>query len=138
KKIVDRLKAEVKNSIIWQKKLFWLLSLYFFFVLPPNLHAQSCEEYISSVKSSGFGTTYFSSSSTAISRVTFYRVNLNYKTYYFAIVCFKSSLGCSEYIYQVDSNTELNYSINYTRSAGEAFWEYIHPYRNVLGCGPNI
>ena len=104
------------------------------------LKAQSCDEVMSWVKSSSYGQTYSSYSSDAISRVTFYTVTADYQTYYFAIVCFKSprSYGCREYIYQVDSNTQYNYSSSYYTSAGKAFWNYIEPYSGNLGCGPSF
>ena len=75
-----------------------------------------------------------------ISKVTFYEVNENYNTYYFAIVCFKSkySYGCTEYIYQVASNTKMKYSMNYLDSAGKAFWNYIEPYSDNLECSPDL
>jgi hypothetical protein len=82
-----------------------------------------------SVKSNNYRTTYSSYTSDAISKVTFYDVTIDYKTYNFAVVCFKSeySYGCSEYIYQVASNKKLNYFMNYLSSAGKAFWKYIQP-----------
>lgn len=103
-------------------------------------YGQSCEEYMQLVKSKSYGTTYTSYNSEAISKVTFYDVSIDYQTFYFAIVCFKSkySYGCSEYIYQVASNTKMYYSINYLNSAGKAFWEYIQPYSGTLGCAPNF
>jgi len=88
----------------------------------------------------GYGTTYTSYDSEAISKVTFYQLTVDYNTLYFAIVCFKKkySYNCSEYIYQVGSSTKLNYSISYLNSAGKAFWEYIQPYSDILGCSPNF
>ncbi|MDT8413635.1 MAG: hypothetical protein RQ875_14305 [Vicingaceae bacterium] len=106
-----------------------------------GLYAQSCEEIMDFVKSKDYGTTYTSYNSTAISKVTFYSVYIDYQTHYFAIVCFKPneySYNCSEYIYKVGSNTKLNYSMNYYDSAGKAFWEYIEPYSDVLGCSPSF
>lgn len=105
-----------------------------------SANSQSCEEYLEYVKSNGYGTTYTSYNSTAISKVTFYTMSIDYQTYYFAVVCFKVqySYNCNEYIYQVASNTQFNYSINYLNSAGKAFWEYIQPYNDVLGCAPDF
>ena len=103
-------------------------------------NAQSCDEIMEYVKKEGgYGTTYSSYNSEAISKVTFYQVTVDYKTLYFAIVCFKKkySYNYSEYIYQVSSNTKLNYSMNYITSAGKAFWDYIQPYNENLGCAPN-
>jgi hypothetical protein len=103
--------------------------------------AQTCEEIMEYVKKEGgYGTTYTSYNSDAISKVTFYQLTVEYKTLYFAIVCFKKeySYSCSEYIYQVGSNTKFNYSLNYLTSAGKAFWEYIQPYNENLGCAPNF
>lgn len=106
-----------------------------------SVSAQSCEEIMAYVKKEGgYGTTYTSYNSDAISKVTFYQLTVDYKTLYFAIVCFKKeySYTCSEYIYQVGSNTKFNYSLNYLNSAGKAFWEYIQPYNENLGCAPNF
>tara|TARA_R110002096_G_C14486574_1_gene714294 strand:- start:718 stop:1083 length:366 start_codon:yes stop_codon:yes gene_type:complete len=105
-----------------------------------SVNAQSCDEYIEIVKSKSYGTTYNSYTSTAISKVTFYDVRIDYQTLYFAIVCFKKeySYSCSEYIYQVSSNTKMQYSMNYLDSAGKAFWKYIQPYNENLGCAPNF
>lgn len=106
-----------------------------------NVNAQSCSEIMKYVKKDGgYGTTYTSYNSDAISKVTFYEMRVNYKTLYFAIVCFKkeNSFNCTEYIYQVASNTKLNYSINYLNSAGKAFWKYIQPYNENLGCAPDF
>ena len=105
------------------------------------VEAQSCEETMEFVKSEGgYGTAYTSYNSEAISKVTFYQITVDYKTLYFAIVCFKKkfSFQCSEYIYQVGSNTKFNYSINYLDSAGKAFWDFIQPYNENLGCAPNL
>jgi hypothetical protein len=105
-----------------------------------NANAQSCEEIMDFVKSKDYGTTYTSYNSDAISKVTFYTVSVDYKTIYFAIVCFKKqySFSCNEYIYQVGSMTKINYSMDYYDSAGKAFWKYIEPYRDNLGCAPNF
>ncbi len=116
--------------------------LFFVLALTTSLlKAQSCDEIMEYVKKEGgYGTTYTSYNSDAISKVTFYQMTVDYKTLYFAIVCFKKeySYTCSEYIYQVGSNTKFNYSLNYLNSAGKAFWEYIQPYNENLGCAPNF
>jgi hypothetical protein len=91
------------------------------------------------VKSENYGTTYRSYDSEAIEKVTFYDVSVDYETYHFAIVCFKKDFySCAEYIYQVASNSEINYSMNYLESAGKAFWKYIQPYNDSLGCAPDF
>jgi len=117
-----------------------LLSFLIFIFCTANGKAQSCEEVMSYVKSNSYGTTYTSYNSDAISKVTFYDITVDYKYYYYAIVCFKqkNSYTCSEYIYQVSSRTKSNYSMNYLNSAGKAFWEYIQPYNKNLGCAPNF
>lgn len=103
------------------------------------INAQDCDELMNSIKSENYGTTYTSYNSDAISKVTFYDVMIDYQTYYFAIVCFKKDYyGCSEYLYQVASNTKMNYSMNYYDSAGKAFWKYIQPYNETLDCGANF
>lgn len=105
-----------------------------------QLHAQSCEDIMAFVKEQSTGTTYTSYTSEAISSVSFYTITRDYKTLYFAIVCFKQkySYDCNEYIYQVGSSTELNYSMHYLTSAGKAFWKYIEPYNDYLECAPNF
>lgn len=119
------------------KKIFIFLVIVF---TTTFLKAQTCDEIMNYVKKEGgYGSTYTSYNSDAISKVTFYNMTIDYKTLYFAIVCFKKeySYSCTEYIYQVGPNTKLNYSINYSNSAGKAFWEYIQPYNENLGCAPN-
>ena len=119
------------------KKLIIILVLFFSIC---HLKAQSCDEMITFVKSKSYGTTYNSYSSSAISKVTFYDVSIDYQTYYFAIVCFKReySYSCNEYIYQVSSNTKMYYSMDYLNSAGKAFHKYINPYNQNLGCAPSF
>lgn len=114
---------------------------YAFLLIANYAYSQSCEEIMQIVKSENSGRTYNSYASSAISKITFYKTSIDYKTYYFAIVCFKPneySYSCNEYIYQVGYDTELNYSMNYLDSAGEAFWNFIQPYSNVLGCSPTF
>ncbi|WP_027418200.1 hypothetical protein [Crocinitomix catalasitica] len=104
-------------------------------------HAQSCEEYLQLVKSKSQGTTYTSSNSTAISKVTFYNVTLENEPLNFAIVCFKGKRATDsllEYIYKVEPDTESIYASNYKDSAGKAFWKYIQPFNASLDCAPNI
>lgn len=97
----------------------------------------SCEDLIEYVKSESYGSTYYSYNSEAIRQVTFYEVrDDSFNTYYFAIVRFTSSY--TDYIYQVGSNTKFNYSTSYLSSAGKAFWKYIQPYSDVLGCAPDF
>jgi hypothetical protein len=119
-----------------KKYLILLLFLFGFSVA----HAQTCEEWMEYVKTESYGTTYTSYNSEAISKVTFYTVVIDYKTFYFAIVCFKKkySYTCEEYIYQVASNTKMNYSMSYIESAGKAFWKYIQPYNDNLNCAPEM
>jgi hypothetical protein len=127
----------VTKIIAEMKKIILLLILT---LGVPNLNAQSCDKLIKTVKTKSTGTTYTSYESKVISKVTFYSVNVDYKTHYFAIVCFKKeySYSCNEYIYQVASNTKLNYSFDYNDSAGKAFWKHIQPYSNILNCSPNF
>ncbi|WP_418639455.1 hypothetical protein [Winogradskyella sp.] len=119
------------------KRLF--LSL-FFLVAVVHVKGQTCDEMITFVKEESVGVTYSSYTSKAISKVTFYDMVIDYKTYYFAIVCFKKQYGygCNEYIYQVGSNTKFNYSLHYLNSAGKAFWKYIQPYNKSLECGASF
>jgi hypothetical protein len=88
-----------------------LILLYILCVF--EMKSKDCDEMIAFVQSKSYGTTYTSYNSDAISKVTFYGVVIDYKTYYFAVVCYKQkySYSCSEYIYQVVSNTKMNYSI---------------------------
>ncbi|WP_379964610.1 hypothetical protein [Epilithonimonas sp. UC225_85] len=116
------------------KKIF-LVIITFFFV---SINAQSsCNEILESVKSNGRAQTFFSPSSEAVSQITFYDVTVEYKTYYFAVVKFSSNLY-KEYIYQVGSNTKMNYSMNYLTSAGKSFWKFIAPYNENLKCAPDF
>lgn len=100
--------------------------------------SQSCHEWMYFVKTDSDGQTYTSNDSDAISKVTFYEVEIENQNYYFAIVCFKKELnqGCDEYIYQVNYDTQTKYSMHYTKNARKAFWKYIQPYNNKLGCAP--
>lgn len=115
------------------KLIFSILLLCFVI----NLQAQSCKETLDFVKSKGYGITYYSPSSKAVSQITFYNVSIEYKTYYFAVVKFTSNFY-KEYIYLVGLNTKYNYSMNYLDGAGEAFWKYIAPYNKNLGCAPDF
>jgi hypothetical protein len=117
-----------------------ILFVWFLFFSTTSLIAQTCDEFMDYVKNNAYGSTFYSFNSEAISKVTFYQLYEDYETYYFAIVCFKQkySYACNEYIYQVASTTKLNYSMSYLQSAGEAFWDYIQPYSNVLGCSPSF
>lgn len=118
------------------KKLLIISLISFAFI---SLKGQTCDELMQSVKSESYGTTYNSYNSDAISKVTFYDIAIDYQYYYFAIVCFKGEYyGCSEYIYQVNSNTKMYYSMNYLNSPGKAFWGYIHPYNDQLDCAPDF
>lgn len=117
------------------------LMIFILIVSSFQIKAQTCEEIMEFVKSKDYGTTYNSYTSTAISKVTFYSIYIDYQYHYFAIVCFKPNeytYDCNEYIYKVGSNTKLNYSMDYLNSAGKAFWKYIEPYSNVLGCSPKF
>jgi len=102
--------------------------------------AQTCDEIMEHVKSESYGTTYISYNSDVISKATFYDARIDYQSYYFVIVCFKQeySYGCNEYIYQVGSSTKTSYSMHYKSSAGKAFWDYIEPYSDNLGCAPDF
>lgn len=114
-----------------------LLVAFSCFVLTANSSCQTCDEILEFVESQSYGRIYYSPSSEAIEKVTFYNVIIDYQTFYFAVVCFKGGyFGCTEYIYQVASNTQTNYSMNYLSSAGKAFWSYIQPYNDNLGCAP--
>lgn len=118
------------------KTVFFLL-----YLVVSNLLAQtSCEDFMKSIEDNNYGSTYTSYDSTAISSVTFYGVTLNYSYRYFAVVCFKPKYGysCNKYIYEVSSQTKVNYSLAYLNSAGKAFWKYIEPYNKVLGCAPKL
>ncbi|MEB8345870.1 hypothetical protein OO010_07420 [Flavobacteriaceae bacterium KMM 6898] len=112
----------------------------FFFLSTNYIQAQTCEELMKYVKSESYGSSYSSPTSDAISKVTFHTISIDYKTHYFAIVCFKEkySYQCNEYLYIVGSNTKMNYSMNYFDSAGKAFWKYIQPYRNNSECSPDL
>lgn len=116
-------------------KTLFLILLTFVFT---SINAQSsCSDIIENVKSNGYGSSFFSPSSEAISQVTFYDVTVDYKSYYFAVIKFSSNFS-KEYIYQVGSNTKMNYSMNYLTSAGKSFWKFIAPYNENLKCAPDF
>lgn len=71
-------------------------------------------------KSKGYGTTFYTRSSKAISQITFYSLSIDYKSYYFATVKFTSNY-VKECIYKVGSFTKSNYSLNNLNNAGEVF-----------------
>lgn len=120
-------------------KIFYPFFIFLLLLGCVNISAQSCDDLIEMVKSESYGSTYSSYYSDAISKVTFYDISIDYQRYYFAIVCFKRDYyGCSEYIYQVGSNTKSSYASNYSFSAGKAFWKYIHPYNENLDCAPDF
>ncbi len=96
----------------------------------------SCSEMLQYVTSNSYGSTLYSYDSEAITSVTFYDLSIDYDTYYFAVVQFTSSY--QKYIYQVGSQTEINYRMDYFDSAGKAFWKHIQPYADALGCGPSF
>lgn len=120
------------------KTIAFLLLVSFLSLSISSSAQQSCDEFLELVKDQGSEEgTYYSFSSDAIKQVTFYEIeDDSYNTFYFAVVEFQNNYN--EYIYQVSSDTEWQYSYNYQSSAGEAFWEYIQPYADVLGCGPDL
>ena len=119
------------------KNYFLLITITLFIGILKSSSQTSCSELIEYVKSQSYGSPYYSYDSDAISQVTFYEVvDDSYNSFYFAIVRFTSSY--KEYIYQVSSNTKLNYSMDYFDSAGKAFWKYIQPYNENLNCAPDF
>lgn len=114
-----------------------ILILIFLLGMGTTTAQTSCKEIMDFVTSQSYGSNYYSYSSDAIRQVTFYEVtDEDYNHYYFAVVQFIGSY--KKYIYQVGSNTELNYSMYYLNSAGKAFWKYIEPYNDSLGCAPDF
>lgn len=105
-----------------------------------NSKAELCAGLMQYVKTNGYGVAYNSYNSDAISKVTFYTMTVDYENHYFAIVCFKRkySSGCQEYLYRVASDTKSKYAQSYISSAGQAFWNYIEPYSDALGCSPDF
>lgn len=116
-----------------KSKLKGILFYIVFMITTLSVNAQSCSEIMSSIKSNYYGTTYYSPTSDAIAQVTFYEATIEYNTYYFAIVKHKDSYTAKDYLYQVASNTKLNYAMNYLQSAGKAFHKYIKPYSGECG-----
>jgi hypothetical protein len=114
--------------------------LIFGFLFTCNLSGQSGQELINSLKNEYDGYTYYSDYSASIADVTFYQVDGDYETIYYAIVCFRreNSTYCDEYIYQVEYYTEDDYALDFEYSAGEAFWNHIEPFSDVLDCGPGF
>ena len=80
------------------KSLFLLFALF----ASVNSNSQSCEELMEYVKSKSYGSTYSSYTSDAIQKVTFYDVMIDYKTHYFAVVCFKR-----KYSYELKSAARI-------------------------------
>lgn len=115
-----------------------LYSIFIFATLQAS--SQSCKELMDLVKSKGSGSTMPCYNSDALSSVSFYDIEIENRTMYFAIVCFKrkGSYNCTEYIYQVASDTKMKFTMSFNQSAGEAFWKYIEPYGDNLNCGPQL
>ena|SRR5690554_2365122 len=126
-----------KSKIRLFKANIYLISCLFICFSITAYGQPSCDDLMEYVTSESFGITYYSYDSDAIRQVSFYDItDDSYNTHYFAVVQFTSSY--KKYLYQVDYSTKLNYSLYYHDSAGKAFWEYIHPYRNVLGYAPDF
>ena len=95
----------------------------------------SCDDFIKTLRDNISSNTYTSYDSSSIALVEFYSTIIDNQYHYYAIVCFYTKNGgCTDFIYQVSSNTEYYYSSNYKISAGKAFWKYIQPYKNNLSC----
>lgn len=100
--------------------------------------AQSCSDWIEIVKTQHINSSaYESEDSKAVEKVTFYEVEKDSLTYYFAIVCLttRSTFDCKEYIYQVSNSTELYYALAYKKNPAMAYWKYIKPHNKYLNCG---
>ncbi len=116
-------------------------------IIPKGLTSKStsnskknCNTLIRSFKAKYNGDRYNSPSSSSISSVTFYNINIDRRINYFAIVCFKNSNNnyCNEYLYQVSLQTKELYSTFYRNSAGKAFWKYVNPHKKNLLCSPDF
>jgi hypothetical protein len=118
-------------------KTTFFLFTFLLFVAPDTSAQVSCSKLKDYVESKDYGITYYSYSSSAVDKVSFHSVtDDSYNTHYFAIVNFVSSF--TEYIYQVDSSTKFDYSMDYLSSAGKAFQVHIQPYNEILGCAPSF
>ncbi len=97
----------------------------------------SCNEIMENVQENGHEqASYCCFDSKFLTGVKFYSIDIDYNTYYFAIVQFNFGKW---YIYQVPSSSKNNFSLYaYGNQAGEAFHDYIHAYRNSLGCAPEF
>ena len=118
------------------KKIIFTIIIYLIGLWNINSQA-SCDEIMQTVKDKGnLQGSYCCFNSEFLTGVKFYSLDIEYQTYYFALVQF--NLG-KWYIYQVSSNTKSNFSLYaFGDQAGEAFHKYIHSYRNSLGCAPDI
>jgi len=115
-----------------------ILSILLTFCIPSSSTAQlTCEDILEAVQTHGTLTTsYCCFNSSFLTGVKFYTYTENYKTLYFAAVQF--NLG-KWYIYQVANNVQSDFGIYaFSDNAGDAFHQYIHSYRDVLGCAPRI
>jgi len=102
------------------------------------LHAQtSCDEIMDNVMNNGDRqASYCCFNSDFLTGVKFYSLDIEDQTYYFALVQFNYGKW---YIYQVPQSSKRNFSLSsYGDQAGEAFHDYIHAYRNSLGCAPEF
>ena len=112
------------------KKVFLLIVL---FVCSQTLFAQDdCDELIEYLTTNYNGRAYANPSSSSIEEVVFYSYYDDNATYYYAIVEFTTSYD--KFVYQVDNLTEDDYAENYSESAGRAYWDYIEPHKDFLGC----
>ena len=97
----------------------------------------SCDDMMEHVEDEGWEmASYCCFTSKFLTGVKFYSLDIDYDTYYFAKVQFNYGRW---YLYRVSSNTKSNFSYYaYTDQAGEAFHQYIHVYRDELGCAPEL
>lgn len=115
-----------------------LITLSFLLTSISFVHAQiSCSEIMENVQENGREqASYCCFDSEFLTRVKFYSLDIDYNTYYFAIVQFNYGRW---FVYQVPSNSKYNFSLYaYSNKAGEAFHKFIHAYRNSLGCAPEF
>ena len=114
-----------------------ILTLITFFMTMWESNAQiSCDELTKTIKDNAdhiaTDRSYFDD---AISKVSFYSLEIEYDEYYFALVSFQSNIF-KEYTYQIPKEAMRNYRSSYFEDSAEKFWKYIQPYNQVLDCSP--
>lgn len=102
-----------------------------------NLCAQmTCDELTEIIKDKGDNVeSDYCFGDEALSQIDFYKLEVDYVEYYFAVVTFKSN-PYQEYTYQIPQEAMNDYIYNFSDEDIEKFWKYIQPYNSILDCSP--